>query len=289
VQLLIGFVAGAAALLVVAALAAMLSDGRVAVLEMRGLPILIGGGVSVVVFALVRTSRQGPPQLAPGRKAALGSAVGGFALLIVLAAILFQPAVAGRAQRQLERAVSVFGASDTAAVQSFVTEITAWNAEAKRFGELISGFDAADLQPVPASTPSPEPSPDEASPDPASTPSPEPSPVESDLERFRSRVSSSEAALQEIITQMHGHAESAEHPELRDALDDVASKFEDRLAGLRLVSRGLLLDDHELVKSGDERYKEAKRRSEQLFEDDLRPVLERAGLDADAFARELSA
>jgi hypothetical protein len=88
---------------------------------------------------------------------------------------------------------------------------------------------------------------------------------------------------------MRAHAGVAEHPELRDALGDLSSVYDDQLGGLRLVNRGLLIDGIDLVRTGDAHYKDAVNRAQTLFERRLRPLLERAGLDARAFGQAVRA
>jgi hypothetical protein len=176
----------------------------------------------------------------------------GFVALIVVSALVFQPAVAGPIQRKLERTLGIFGGEDTAAVQSMEQDIQEWNREATKYREVIAG--AGNL----------------------------------DVNAFRQQAATSETSLEGTLSQMHSHADSARFPRLQDALDDIAAKFDDQLGALRLVSRGFLIDDLTLVQAGDARFKDAKQRAVDLFENRLKPLLERAGIDSNGFGQALS-
>lgn len=104
-----------------------------------------------------------------------------------------------------------------------------------------------------------------------------------DFEQLRRGAADAEATLDELIVQMREHARLAQHADLRDALDDLVSIFDDQLGGLRVVNRGLILDTLELVRTGDARFKDAENRAKVLYEERLRSLLSRGGFDADAF------
>ena len=254
-HLVISFVCGALLLGTAAAVTTVATDGRTALLEVRGLPIFLGGATSILVFALLRTSRRRLPADGADRRAAIGSIVGGLAVLVVAAALLYQPSVAAPMQPRIERVLGVFSAADEEAVTGFQQDIREWNEESERYQAMLRTSLGDGV----------------------------------DFDRFRSRSEEAENSLVDIVEQMRAHAGVAEHPELRDALGDLSSVYDDQLGGLRLVNRGLLIDGIDLVRTGDAHYKDAVNRAQTLFERRLRPLLERAGLDARAFGQAVRA
>jgi hypothetical protein len=158
-------------------------------------------------------------------------------------------------QPRIERVLGVFSAADEEAVTGFQQDIREWNEESERYQAMLRTSLGDGV----------------------------------DFDRFRSRSEEAENSLVDIVEQMRAHAGVAEHPELRDALGDLSSVYDDQLGGLRLVNRGLLIDGIDLVRTGDAHYKDAVNRAQTLFERRLRPLLERAGLDARAFGQAVRA
>lgn len=250
---LIAFMAGGIALLALAALASVVSDGRVSLLESRGLPIFIGGAVSIVVFALLRTSESRSDPARTRRGVILG-VVAGLLGLVVLAAVLYQPAVAGRLQPRIERVLRVFSTEDERAVEQFERSVIEWHQAAEDYHDSLE----VALR------------------------------ERGDPDRLRGSAAQAETTLEGINSQMRTSAESAQQPELRDALSDLASIYEDQLGGLRVVNRGLLVDNIDLVRTGDASFKDAHERATTLFQSRLRPLLVRAGLDAQSFGNAIA-
>jgi hypothetical protein len=247
-HLAIGFVAGAVLLIIATGLTSIITDGSVALLELRGLPIFIGGATSIVVFALLRTSSRGAePEIR--RPTPIGGVIAGLLLLVGLAAILYRPAAAERLQPRIERALNVFAPEDEAAANGFRQDIELWNDESGRYRSMLESSVRSGI----------------------------------DLNQFRVRAGDTEAELEDLVAQMRTHAKDAQHPGLQDALDDLASIYEKQLGGLRLVNRGLLIDGIDLIKAGDKQFKDADRDVRVFFRDRLRRLLERAGIDSEEF------
>lgn len=253
-QIAISFLAGGILLLVVTALASVASDGGIAVLETRGLPIFIGGSASVVVFALIRTASTRPMGTMATRRSALVTVIVGLVVLVLAAAILYQPAIASRVQPRIERVLKVFGSEDEQAVKTFEQAVVGWNEQAGEYHERLEAMLQAQDQ----------------------------------FDRFRADASATETSLADLVEQMRSAARSAKHPGLRDALQDLASIYDDQLGGLRLVNRGLLVDSIDLVRRGDTRFKDAQGRARQLFDNRLRELLERGGFDASSLGNAIS-
>jgi hypothetical protein len=245
-HVLIAFVIGLVVLGVIAGVAAVASEGRWQLLDTRGLPIFIAGASAIIVFALLRTSGR------EGSRSRAGGIVGvlvGFVALIVGAAILLQPGLAGPEQRRLERVLRVFGPGDVDAAKSFKSDIREWNAGSGRFQASLLTLRRGD----------------------------------SDLVRFRADAIDAEGALTGTVATMRSHAESVKNARLRDALDDLTAVYEDRLAAFRVVATGFIGGDQKLVEAGNARYQESKARAEEVFTQRLRPLLEDANVNADSF------
>ncbi len=251
-QFVTALLAGAIALLALAALASVASDGRVALLEVRGLPIFIGGAVSIIVFALLRTSERNRAQTT--RREIIVGVVTGLVGLVVLAAILYQPAVAGKLQPRIERVLQVFGDQDASAIEGFEQRVVEWNESAEAYHDTLEKA----LR------------------------------KRENVDRLRGSAVEAETSLEGITDEMRASAEQSQHPDLRDALGDLASIYVDQLGGLRLVNRGLLVDNIELVRTGDARFKEAHERAGTLYQARLRSLLQRGGFDADSFGRAIA-
>jgi hypothetical protein len=251
-QFVAALLAGGIALLALTAVASLASDGRVALLEVRGLPIFIGGAVSIIVFALLRTSERNRPRATRGQT--IVGVVTGLVGLVVLAAILYQPAVAGKLQPRIERALQVFGGEDESAIEGFEERVIEWNESAQAYHDSLE----VALR------------------------------NRENVERLRGSAVEAETSLEGITSEMRASADRAQHPELRDALGDLSSIYIDQLGGLRLVNRGLLVDDIELVRTGDARFKEAHERATTLYQGRLRSILQRGGFDAASFGRAIA-
>jgi hypothetical protein len=244
----IAFLAGAIVLGVITVVATLASDGSVALLPKRGLPIFIGGVVSVLVFALLSSGRRSP-SFGASRSSTITTTIAGLAILVVLAAIAYQPGIAARIQPRIDRALGVFSGDDEEAVTSFQQDIREWNEDSDQYHALLEASLRRGI----------------------------------DFNRFRQRAADFEGRLVDLIAQMRAHADAAQNADIRDGLDDLASIYEDQLGGLRIVNRGILIDGLNLVRTGDRRYKDARQRAGTLYSSRLRPLLVRAGYDAKAF------
>ena len=246
-HMLIAFAAGAALLLAAGAVASLLSNGRTALLELRGLPVFLGGATSVIVFTLLRTGRA---RLTLPRRTTAITAVAGFVLLVGGAAVAYRPGEMHVAQEHLDRVLRVYGPTEKEAFDGFEGDIADWNAERDRYRSDI-------LAPVLGSRPN--------------------------VAQFRVDASSSEETLKGIVDRMGTHADTANNLRVRDALHGLASIYDDQMSGINLLTRGVLSGDQGLISQGDTRYKDAQKRSVQYFDLRLKPLLERAGLDVTSF------
>jgi hypothetical protein len=246
-HLVLAMAAGVVLVGATAAIASVVSDGTVALLEMRGLPIFIGGATAVMLFTLLRTGRGKPES---ERRSVIVGVVVGFIVLVVASTLLFQPRVIERAQAELEKALGVYGDDETKAVEDFANDINVWNTETSRYRDaIISPLLRGDV----------------------------------DMERFRVAAAGSEETLNGTVRNMQTHADSAANDKLRDALGDFAAIYEARLSAIRLITRGLVSNDQALVNSGETRRDASKASAVEFFDRRLKPILERADIDTDSF------
>lgn len=251
VHILIAFLAGAVLLAVAAIVASLSSNGRVALLEVRGLPILIAGATSIVVYSLLRTG----PKARGSRKSIASSVLVGFLVLVVAVALVFQPGLMSTAQKQIDRTLGLFGPAVEKGVEDFGGSVDQWNAEVDnyRIEHLKRLSDARNKEPDPVKRANAE-------------------------ETFRIEASKSESALDGIQKRMRADADAIPHALLREAMLDLAAVFADELAGIRKLTRGMVNDDQGLISSGNEQFKDATRRAVELFDERVEPLLERGGI-----------
>jgi hypothetical protein len=256
-HLAISFIVGAALVGLAAVVASLMSDGRVAMLEVRGLPIFIAGASAIIIFALLRT---GPRARLTPRAVAI-SVIVGFLVLVTAVAILYQPSLMADAQSRLDRALGVFGDDVVQGVDRFEADVDQWNAEVHQYSEveLQKLSTARDKETDAAKLAKAE-------------------------EAFRIAASGSEEALDGVLKRMRSHADGVRHAPLKDALTDLTGIFADELSGIHLITRGFVNDDQALIQSGDTRFKDATQRAVEFFEDRVRPILERGEIDADSLA-----
>jgi hypothetical protein len=254
-HLLIALLVGAALVGIAAVVATLVSDGRVALLEIRGLPILIGGASAIVVFALLRTG----PRTRLGPRAVAITVLIGFVAIVTAAAIGFQPSLMADAQSQLDRALGVFGSGVLQGIDRFEADVDQWNAEVHQYSEveLSKLSKARDTETDAAKLAKAE-------------------------ESFRVEASGSEEALDGILKRMRSHADGVGHAPLREALTDLTGIFADELSGIHLITRGFVNDDQALIQSGDTRFKDATQRAVEFYDERVRPILERGNIDADS-------
>ena len=251
-HVLIAFLAGAVLLGIAAIVASLTSDGRVALLEARGLPILIAGSVAIIVFSLLRTG----PRARGSRRAIALSVLIGFLLLVGAVALAYQPSLMATAQRELDRTLGIFGADVQDSVQRFEADIDQWNAEVNRYKleHLKRIVDARKSETDPQKLAVAE-------------------------ETFRVEASGSEEALDGTFERMRSHADAVEHATLRAALQDLSAIFSDELSGIKLITRGFVERDQALIQSGNTRFTNATDRALEYFEERVRPLLERGDID----------
>lgn len=247
IHVLLAFGGGLLLLLVAAAIASMLSNGRTALLELRGLPIFLAGATSVIVFTLLRTGRV---RLSSSRRVTAITVVIGFVLLVAGSAIAYRPAPMHSAQMKLDRTLHVYGPSEKQAVDGFEADVSDWNTEVAHYrGDILA--------PVLSTKP--------------------------DVTKFRFDASASEETMKGIVDRMGTHALTANNVRMRDALTGLESIYEDELSGINLLTRGVLSGDQALIAQGDTRYKDGNKRAIEFFNLRMKPLLERAGLDVTSF------
>lgn len=256
-HLLIAFVAGAALVGLAALVASLTSNGRVALLEVRGLPVFIAGVTAIIVFALFRTS---PKRSAAGRRSVAISVLVGFLVLVLAVALAYSPSVMASAQKRLDRALGSFGPDVTQAVNNYEADVEQWNAEVHRYSQthVTNLTKSRDTETDPAKLTRAE-------------------------ATFRVEASGSEAALEGIVKRMQSHAEAISNAPLRDALDDLSAVFNDELSGIHKITRGFVQDDQALIASGNTGFKDATQRAVEFFDQRVRPILERGDMDTTEF------
>ena len=247
-HLLLAMIAGAVLVGATAAIASLVSSGSVALLEIRGLPIFIGGATAVMLFTLLRTGRRAPET---ERRSVIASVVIGFVILVVASTLLLQPRVIENVQGDLEKALGVYGPDETAAVDNFIADINGWNTETTSYRDDV-------VSPLLRG--------------------------QSNIDEFRFNAAGTEETLKGAVNSMRTHADAADNKRLRDALDDLGAVYEERLSAILLITRGLVNNDQALVNSGETRRDASKARAVDFFDQRIKPLLERADIDADPFA-----
>lgn len=254
-HLVAAFLVGALLVGVAAVVASLTSDGRVALLEVRGLPIFIAGATAIIMFALLRT---GPRRGLSARTVAISVLVG-FVVLVTGVAFAYQPSLMRDAQSNLDRALGVFGDDVLEGIDRFEADVDQWNAEVHQYSEveLAKLSKSRDTESDAAKLARAE-------------------------QTFSVNASGSEEALDGILKRMRSHADGIGHAPLRDAFLDLTGIFADELSGIHLITRGFVNDDQVLIQSGDTRFKDATQRAVEFFDDRIRPILERGDIDADS-------
>jgi hypothetical protein len=241
------FAAGAIVLAAVAVIVTLVSSGGVALLELKGLPVLIAVASSVAVFAYLRTARGGGSLY-------WASAVLGVLVLVAVGAYLYRPVYLHNAQVRLERGLKVWNDRDATTVDDFRGDLVSWTGAVAEYQRDVAGVVGSHIT----------------------------------AKDFRGVAGPSLQSLQEATISMQTHATSAHNAKLRNALSTLAGVYGDELTGLKLVSTGILTSDFNSLRSGDDQYKAARTRAAAVFTDKIRPLLDRAGLDAAAFEQALA-
>lgn len=244
VHLLLAFAAGALMLLVVAVIVTLATNGDKSFLDMRGLPVFAGVASSVAVFAVLRAATSRPAGTA-GRV----MAIIGFAALVIAGAYLYRPVYLSDAQVRLERSLDVFSDQDEQAVEDFTADLEPWNSALARYRGAVALANAGRVS----------------------------------VDEFRRMATDTHDELEEATVAMETHASGATNESLEDALVELAGTYQRQLAGLKLVSQGIIGSDISSLARGDEAFKSAKQEAQDTFDEDLRPILERAGFDVDVF------
>ena len=247
VHLVAAFAAGAVALAIVAIVVTEIERGRVALLDVKGVPVAIAVVVAVAVFAFLRTAR-------PGGPVAWATAIAGLLVLTGVGAYLYRPVFLHNAQVRMERALKVWNDKDSSAVDDFRGDLGSWSGTVAEYERQVTGVINNHIT----------------------------------ANDFRGVAQSTLSSLQEATVSMQTHAGEAHNQKLRDALSNLAGTYGDELTGLKLVSQGILTNDFNALRNGDNTYKAAKKRANTLFSDEIRPLLDRGGFDADAFEQALT-
>jgi hypothetical protein len=132
VQLVAAFAAGAIVLAVVAVLVTVAGGGRVALLDVKGVPVAIAVVVAVALFAFLRTAR-------PGGVVAWSTAVLGLLVLTAVGAYLYRPVFLHNAQVRMERALKVWNDKDASAVEDFRGDLVSWSSTVSEYQRQVAG------------------------------------------------------------------------------------------------------------------------------------------------------
>jgi len=247
VHLVAAFAAGAVALAIVAVIVTLFARGRVALLDVKGVPVAIAVVVAVALFAFLRTAR-------PGGPIAWAAAVAGLLVLTAAGAYLYRPVFLHNAQVRMERGLKVWNDKDAGAVDDFRGDLVTWSTAVAEYQRQVAGVVNNHITAT----------------------------------DFRGVAQTTLASLQETTVSMQTHANAAHNKKLRDALGVLAGVYTEELNGLKLVSQGILTNDFNALRQGDNTYKTARKRANTVFAEDIRPLLERGGFDADAFEQSLA-
>jgi hypothetical protein len=253
-HVVIAFVCGAALLFAAGAVASMLSNGRTALLELRGLPIFLAGATAVIVFTLLRTGRV---RLTASRQLTAMTVIAGFVLLVGGSAFAYRPANMHGAQQRLDRILRVYGPAEKQAFEGFEGDITDWNSERDHYrSDILAPYLGGKM----------------------------------DSPTFQVDASASEETLKGAIDSMNTHANGANNLRVRDALQGLASIYDDQMSGINLLTRGVLLGDQgqTLVAQGDTRFKDGGKRAISYFHEQVEPLLNRMGIDPSGFLTAVS-
>jgi hypothetical protein len=234
-------------LAIVAIVVTEVARGRVALLDVKGVPVAIAVVTAVAVFAYLRTAR-------PGGAVAWGTAVLGLLVLTAVGAYLYRPVFLHNAQVRMERALKVWNDKDATAVDDFRGDLVSWSGTVAEYQRQVAGVVNSHIT----------------------------------ANDFRGVAQTTLSSLQEATVSMQTHAGEAHNDKLRTALGQLAGVYSEELTGLKLVSTGLLTNDFNALRNGDNAYKAARVRANTVFTDKIRPLMERGGFDADAFQQALA-
>lgn len=247
IHLVAAFAAGAIALAIVAVIVTLVTNGRTALLEVKGVPTAIAVATAVAVFATLRTARRGGPTY-------LVAAAVGLVAIAAAGAYLYRPVYLHNAQVRLERGLNVWSDRDSTAVEDFRGDLVSWNGTVAEYQRDVAAVVNKHITP----------------------------------QDFRSVAAPALQSLQETTVAMQTHSTSARNEKLRDGLGTLAGVYNDELTGLKLVSSGILTRDFNALGAGDRQYKEARERAARVFTEQIRPLLERAGIDPGTFEQALA-
>jgi hypothetical protein len=132
IHLVAAFAAGAVLLAIVAVIVTLVTSGRVALLELKGVPTAIAVASAVAIFATLRTARRG------GAVAWATAAIG---LLVIagVGAYLYRPVYLHNAQVRLERALKVWSDQDATSVEDFRGALIGWNGTVAEYQRDVAG------------------------------------------------------------------------------------------------------------------------------------------------------
>src|SRR5581483_1161603 len=182
-----------------------------------------------------------------GGPIAWAAAVAGLLVLTAAGAYLYRPVFLHNAQVRMERGLKVWNDKDAGAVDDFRGDLVTWSTAVAEYQRQVAGVVNNHITAT----------------------------------DFRGVAQTTLASLQETTVSMQTHANAAHNKKLRDALGVLAGVYTEELNGLKLVSQGILTNDFNALRQGDNTYKTARKRANTVFAEDIRPLLERGGFDAD--------
>jgi uncharacterized membrane-anchored protein YhcB (DUF1043 family) len=185
---------------------------------------------------------------------AWSAAVAGLIVLTAVGAYLYRPVFLHNAQVRMERTLKVWNDKDAGAVDDFRADLVSWSSTVAEYQRQVAGVVNNHIT----------------------------------ANDFRGAAQPTLSSLQEATVSMQTHATEAHNRKLHEALSNLAGVYTEQLSGLKLVSQGILTNDFNALRNGDNTYKQARKRADAVFNDQVRPLLERAGFDVDAFQQSMA-
>jgi hypothetical protein len=181
-------------------------------------------------------------------------AIVGVLVLVAVGAFLYRPVYLHHAQVRLERSLKVWNNRDSSAVDNFRADLVSWTSTVADYQRDVAGVVNRHIT----------------------------------AQDFRGVAGPTLASLEDATNSMQTHAADAHNAKLKTALANLAGVYVDQLNGLKLVSTGILTNDFNSLRNGDNTFKAARKRAATVFTKQVRPLLERAGFDVGAFEQALT-
>ena len=186
----------------------------------------------------------------------LGRALAVVGLLVLVGAgtYVYRPVYLHTAQIRLERALKVWSDRDASAVDDFRGDLVIWQGSVADYQRDVAAVVGSHITAA----------------------------------EFRTVAGPTLQSLQEATVSMQTHSTAAGNEKLRDALANLAGVYTDELTGLKLVSTGILTNDFNALRNGDDMYKAARQRAQSVYTGKVRSLLERGGFNTSDFEQALA-